>query len=139
MLRNFRTKALKALLIQLVFLFWFVFSFCIATKRKNEQIKKDKCFLTFIFFLCCGTKKENEPKERNTLIKRNSKYFNGNFSATGCCKNCLKTQLFLIKVTTGACRPRTPCCFKTCHSEALNMHCYNDSAVFRILPIKRVS
>ena len=56
-------------------------------------------------------KKRNEAKKRKlALIKRNSKYFNGNFSATGCCKNCLKTQLFLIKVTTGACRPRTPCC-----------------------------
>ena len=52
-------------------------------------------------------------KRKTSYIKRNSKYFNGNFSATGCWKNCLKTQLFLTKVTTGACRPRTPCILKT--------------------------
>ena len=59
----------------------------------------------------CTLRHSSAAKEgKPALIKRNSKYFNGNFSATGCCKNCLKTQLFLMKVTTGACRPRTPCC-----------------------------
>ena len=75
--------------------------------RKNIYL-----FYLFIcsFFLFVAMQKEKTNQKRKTsYTKRNSKYFNGNFSATGCCKNCLKTQLFLVKVTTGACRPRTPC------------------------------
>ena len=108
-------------------------------------------------------KEKTNQKRKTSYTKRNSKYFNGNFSATGCCKNCLKTQLFLIKVTTGACRPRTPCILllkrieyrevllkilyeirrlgipaqlnKSCHSEASNVFCCKNIAMFRILPV----
>ena len=80
-------------------------------KRKKMNVRKHLSFFICSFFLFVAMQKEKTNQKRKTsYIKRNSKYFNGNFSATGCCKNCLKTQLFLTKVTTGACRPRTPCC-----------------------------
>ena len=46
------------------------------------------------------------------------------------CQNLLKTQLFLIKVTTGACRPRTPCLhFKNCYYEASDSPCGKSGCV----------
>ena len=99
MLRNFRTKALKALLLQRVSFFWFVFFLCIATKKENEQIKKDCSLCLFISFLFLRRKRKetNQRKEKGRLSKETVKCFIGDFSATGCCKNHLKTQLFLTK------------------------------------------
>ena len=110
MLRNFRTKALKALLLQRVSFFWFVFFLCIATKKENEQIKKDCSLCLFISFLFLRRKRKetNQRKEKGRLSKETIKCFIGNFSATSCCKNYLKTQLFLIKSQQGRAAPVPP-------------------------------
>ena len=110
MLRNFRTKALKALLLQRVSFFWFVFFLCIATKKENEQIKKDCSLCLFISFLFLRRKRKetNQRKEKGRLSKETIKCFIGNFSATSCCKNYLKTQLFLIKSQQGSAAPVPP-------------------------------
>ena len=78
-----------------------------ASEAASGSYKTIFLFVHFFFLLRCKKKKRTK-KEKHAISKETVKCFIGDFSATGCCKNHLKTQLFLIKVTTGACRPRTP-------------------------------
>ena len=106
---KFSNKGFKSSFVSAFFsFFWFVFFLLIAKKKENERKKTFILFICSFFLFVAMQKEKTNQKRKTSYTKRNSKYFNGNFSATGCCKNCLKTQLFLIKATTGACRPRTP-------------------------------
>ena len=59
-------------------------------------------YVHFFFLYLAGKRKEtNQRKENRRLSKETVKCFIGNFSATSCCKNYLKTQLLLIKVLSG--------------------------------------
>ena len=68
-------------------------------------------FISFLLYLAGKRKETNQRKENRRLSKETVKCFISNFSATSCCKNYLKTQLFLTKVPSGL-RPEPPTAYK---------------------------
>ena len=58
-------------------------------------------FISFLLY-CAGKRKEmNQRKENRRLLKETVKCFIKDFATTSCGQNLLKTQLFLVKYTSG--------------------------------------
>lgn len=71
-------------------------------------------FRYFSFFVSCRQRKKSITKERNRrLSKETVECFIKDFATTSCGQNLFKTQLFLVKVTSGL-RPEPS--FKLCNT-----------------------
>ena len=64
-------------------------------------------FISFLLYLAGKRKETNQRKENRRLSKETVKCFIKDFAVTGYGQNLLKTQLFLVQVSSGL-RPEPP-------------------------------